>query len=85
MNGLENTVNRMEFPFLIFVTRQDLTWQWFKILKIHRKISTLCLAEIDILLLINSQSNSNFIKKRNKVCTNIYYLNLSYFLYFFSL
>lgn len=64
MNGLKNTVNRMEFPFLIFVTRQDLTWQWFKILKIHRKISTLCLAEIDILLLINSQSNSNFIKKK---------------------
>lgn len=54
MNGLENNVNRMEFPFLIFVTRQDLTWQWFKILKIYRKISTLCLAEIDILLLINS-------------------------------
>lgn len=84
MNGLENTINRMEFPFLIFETRQDLTWQWFKILKIHRKISTLWLAEIDILLLINSQSNSNFIKKI-KVCTNIYYLNLSYFLYFFSL
>lgn len=83
MNGLENTINRMEFPFLIFETRQDLTWQWFKILKIHRKISTLCLAEIDILLLINSQSNSNFIKKKYIVCTNIYYLNLSYFLYFF--
>lgn len=85
MNGLEHTINRMEFPFLIFVTRQDLTWQWFKILKIHRKISTLCLAEIDILLLIDSQSNSNFIKKKNKVCTNIYILNLSYFfvLFFF--
>lgn len=80
MNGLENTVNRMEFPFLIFVTRQDLTWQWFKILKIHRKISTLWLAEIDILLLINSQSNSNFILYKHLLFEPVLFFVLVFFI-----
>lgn len=80
MNGLENTINRMEFPFLIFVTRQDLTWQWFKILKIHRKISTLWLAEIDILLLINSQSNSNFILYKHLLFEPVLFFVLVFFI-----